>query len=102
MDFFAYRYEDVRYAGPEEAPHSGELRVELRKYKILRWTEKGFWIEVDCRRRFVRITSKKQFAHGTQAAALKSFVARKQRQRAIYHARLADCEQAIYLAEGMR
>lgn len=98
---FAYRYEDIRYAGPEDAPR-GLLKVELREYKIKSRTAKGFWIQRGLEVwRFVLITPKKQFAHETKRAALISFLARKTRQRSIYHARLTDADLAIQIGQGL-
>jgi hypothetical protein len=104
MDDIAYRYEDVRYAGPEDSPRSsGELKVELRQYRIIKRTPAGFWIDIGMgERRFVKITPKKQFAHETKAAAIDSFIARKKRQFLIYRARLDDAEEALSTAKEIK
>lgn len=96
----AYRYEDIRYAGTDEGDR-GYMRIELSEFDVLKTTPKGFWINAWTGKRFVRNEGKKRFACLSKSDAMTSFNARKQRQKSIYEARLADCVEAIELAKGL-
>lgn len=97
----AYRYEDVRYVGPEEGD-IGYLEVVLREYDVVKTTPKGYWVELGFgNKRFVLKTARKRFALLNKTDALISFKARKTRQRSIYMARLNDCEEALAIADSM-
>jgi len=96
-----YRYDDVSYAPMcdefGESRGSSRLEVELRSFEVLRRTQKGTWIDVHGRERFVLDGARKKYAHPTVELAQESFVARKRRQLGIYEARAARARQAIEL-----
>ncbi len=103
-----YRYEDARYAAPvdefDRPIGSGELKVHLRQYEVIRHTPKGVWLRGarsgpwDFRDgRFVLKDARKRFACPTIDEAKQSFIARKQRQARIHRARVNQAEEAIRL-----
>ena len=99
-----YRYEDVQYASPLDedgfAIGKGDLRIELRQYRVLRVTPRGVQLEAGYRAgRFVLNDSRKRFACSTKEEALVSFIARKTRQVGIYHARLKQAEKVLLAAK---
>lgn len=87
---FWYRFEDVQYAASlneyDEPCGPGRLAVELRKYKVLRSTPKGVWLDVYTVQRFVLKDANKRFACPTEAEAMDSFIARKKAQLRILNA----------------
>lgn len=97
-----YRYEDVAYAAPfdETGTLPGTVKVELRTFKLIRRTPKGFWVAlaagsfIGCTR-FVLAGARRKFACPTIAEARTSFIARKRRQAGIYKARLDRALWAI-------
>jgi hypothetical protein len=92
----AYRFEDVSFAGPEDDPGGGYLRVQRQEFTIIRWTKCGFWISFPFGSdRFVLNTAKKKFACTTKEEALASFKARKKRQRSILQQRLNEVSEAL-------
>lgn len=101
---FWFRYEDVQYAAPvdefDRACGEGQLRVELRKFEVLRHTPKGVWLRLyDGHTRFVLVDARKKFACPSLALAKESFIARKKCQVRIYAARVSRAKRAIVLAE---
>ena len=89
---FWYRYVDQRWSvtiDPEREIYGTRLEVCLRKYEVLRHTEKGVWIkDWDGSERFVLKEARKRFACPTQKEAIESYIARKDRQIRIYSTRL--------------
>lgn len=103
---FFYRYEDVQYAAPvdefDNPMGRGELRVELRKYRVVKATPTGVWLALYLgHKRFVRLNARKRFACPTVAEAAESFRARKERQRAIHEARAERAERAMELLDRL-
>lgn len=95
-----FRIEDVLVsAGLDEFDHPlGPPRVQLyvRRYPLLKVTPKGAWIDDYGRKRFVLASATKKYACPTLDGAIESFLARKQRQKAILHRQLSNVETAIY------
>lgn len=93
-----FRYEDVRYApmlDESECPRDGgRLEVVLRTYRVRKVTLCGVQLDIG---RFVLSSGRKRFAWPTQAEALVSFRARKQRQLSILRAQAARVEEALRL-----
>lgn len=91
-----YRFEDVVYAAPLDAFDNplgeGTLKVELRTYRIRKTTPCGAWLDIG---RFVKNSGRKRFAWPTEAEALASFMARKQRQLGILKAQVSRVERAM-------
>jgi len=105
------RCEDIRI-GEGYSDECGDYistgsRVELRfrAYPVLRRTPCGVVIDdyqyrnTPLRGRFINFSWNKQFAHATKEAALKSFIARKNRQEQINLARARTAAAARQLAE---
>ena len=117
MTEYAYRYEEVAYSiGLNEYGDlipGYNLKVELREYKIIKFTPQGFWIYLDSwldryfithplfdrDKRFVLRDARKKFACLTKADALESFKARKRRQIQILEGQLEKAKRALKLAE---
>ena len=95
-----YRFVDVMYAaydpwGDNDDYRPGTLEVELRKYRVLSHTRKGVWIAGPRGDRFVLAGARKRFACPTIEDARVSFIARKERQRGIYRARMERAQKAL-------
>lgn len=99
-----YRYVDVAYAPMAdefgERRGSGDLKVELREYPLVRRTPKGVWIDDYGHERFVLLSARRKFACETKEDAMESFIARKRRQLEIYNARAERAKRAIRIARG--
>lgn len=104
---FLYRYIDIRVADFsyfDDDYHGYHVELRLEKYRILKRTPQGAWIDMPWirqERKFVLLTAYKQFACEGTTLALRSFIARKKRQIGIYGRRKADAQQALAHAERM-
>lgn len=101
---YRYRLEDRTYStviDPDAECFSSELKVDLAKFKVIKETPKGAWVECPPfdGKRFVLNGSGKRLCHETIELALESFIARKQRAVLILKARLRDAEEAIKIAQ---
>lgn len=103
-----YRYKEKMSAsfdmdGDFVSSHGPYLHVHV--FYVDKVTPKGVWIqdgkpgELICERRFVLLSSRKQFAAPTKEAALRSFMARKARQSYILERQLSKANMAHRLAE---
>lgn len=95
-----HRIDYVRYAPPldEFDRPCGWSRLELvhRKYRVIRGTPKGVWIELfPGHKRFVLIGSKRQYASPTLAVAKDKFRKRKESQLGILRRKISDIEEAL-------
>ena len=72
------------------------------KYKIIRRTEKGVWINNYGEEKFVLLTARKKFACETQAKALTSFIARKNKQIQILSDQLEHAKNGLTFAESIK
>lgn len=101
---FWYRLVDFLTAPPlnefDQPDGPSTLHVELRRFRVLKRTPKGVWLEGwPSSRRFVLNEATKRFACPTIAEALESFIARKKRQIKIYRRRMEDAQDALRIAE---
>ena len=105
MATYWFRFEEQRYAAPldefDQPLGRGRMVLHLRKLKVLRETPKGVQLiglsyGTD-NPRLVLHDSRKKFACATQEEAWASFVARKNKQIAIYKARIDDAHEALTL-----
>ena len=100
---YLYRCFDCVYAAPvDEFDYPiGRSRVEVvyDRYKIIKRTAKGAWIDNYGERKFVLLTARKKFACETIELAQQSFIARKTRQIEILAAKIDRAEQAIELTK---
>lgn len=72
-----------------------EPRLEMLWYRIIKRTPKGARLYG----KFVLLTAKKQWACETEAQALTSFIARKERQISILNAKLQSAKQDLALTK---
>ena len=109
-----YRYKDVQYAPPYDDDYgsfrgTGELKVELDEFIVVRETPKGAWIAsyfknyggVSSDERFVRHSSVKKYAYPTLDAAKQGFVARKKAQLRILNAGVSRAQKALRIIENL-
>lgn len=101
---YLYRCREVRYAPPlDEYEHPmGEGRVEVvcHRFRILRRTPKGAWIDNYGEPKFVLLQAYKKFACETQEEARSNFIARKHKQARILNSQLRTIEKAMNLAKN--
>lgn len=94
-----YRIEDyVVSAGVNEWGDDlgrGGVEISILRYRVIKHTPKGVWLDVYGGKRFVLDSSVKRFACPTIDEALVSFYARKEKQIAICQWRIEDAKQAI-------
>lgn len=104
-DEFLYRYDGIRYASGIDAcgdplPGKGPREIHLTKYRIIRKTSKGVWIDdYTPKGKFVNLFAKKQFANRSKAEALNAFIARRHTEIRILNSRLEDARTFLRLAE---
>jgi len=98
---YLYRYNSHRVScGDEEYGYYSRIEAYLYRYKILKETPKGCWIErAFDKPRFVLNEGRKKFACRTPELALESFKARKAAQVRILNARIAAALQGVAEAE---
>jgi hypothetical protein len=88
-----YRYEDSRT--------TNGIHVYLREFHVIKYTEKGAWIEQYGQERFVLKDARKRYACPSKEEALESFRARKKRQILILTSQLERAKLALsYSGEG--
>lgn len=99
MDTYFYRFEDVVYAASldefDNPTGPGRLEVVRRRYRVVKTTPCGVWLDIG---RFVKTSGRKRYAWPTEAEALVSFQARKQRQLYILRAQASRVERALAIA----
>lgn len=79
----------------------GGVEVISLRYRAIKHTPKGVWLDVCGDKRFVLKSAKKRFACPTKLDALESFLARKNRQIAICQWRIDDARKALKKASEM-
>lgn len=78
-----YRYEAMRYSVTIDAEMElfgvSRARLELREYKVVAETPKGYWITYGFggKDKWVSKTSRKRYAHPTKAEASEAYKQRK-------------------------
>ncbi len=84
-----YRMEDRSYSVANEwGEHDYSYsEVQLIKFEVIRHTPKGVWIKQIFTTRWVSKDAHKRFACDTIEGALVSFIARKNKQAAIYESK---------------
>jgi len=99
---YLYRFEDKRYSvGIDEFENDlgCYTQVNLYRFKILKRTPKGAWIDLYGDKRFVNLERKKKYACSTVEDAKISFKARKIRQISIYRGKLEIAQKALSLID---
>jgi len=95
MEF--YRYE---WIGLESARDSLPIiKLKLRIFKLLRETEKGYWIDLEYKDRWISKTSTKRYAYPTKKEALNNFIIRTKRRLQFVEATIHGCKQSLRLAD---
>ena len=99
-----------RYESPSFRTYGKEHKLELRKFKVVKETPKGYWIvekysyheyfELDNedKKRWVAKDALRSFAYDTKEKALKSFQFRKRSQIAILENQLENARKALNIA----
>lgn len=107
MPEILYRYEGVNKQPPiDEFGDINPIPLDRRdlwlrcdEYQIIRRTPKAAWIDLkDGRKKLVKFTTSKQWAWESKEAALRSYIARKDRQIAILEAQKIQSERYKQLA----
>lgn len=95
-----YRYQDSLRAGSyiddfESMIGPSQVVVTLYKYRVIKHTPKGVWLEHRGGKKFVLKEARRRFAAPTVVEAKRDFIARKNRQIGIYSARIETAEKAL-------
>ena len=97
-----YRYEDKTYSVADEYGDHHHSSYELREYTftVVRHTPKGVWLKGwGFEETFVCHNWRKKFACPTREEALKSLIARKNREASIHEARAGRARRFQKMAE---
>lgn len=101
MTDYLYRYYDyITGNGVDQFENTipgTNVNIGLHKYKVIKLTPKGCWIEYynNSGKKFVRANCIKQFAHRDKMNAKLSFMARKRKQIKILYDKLRNAEMAL-------
>lgn len=103
-----YRYLEKFYSGWDgfhEEAYSIGPKLEVETFEVLKVTPKGVWIArswssggISCDKRFVLLAANKRHAQPSKEEALKSMIARKERQLRILNTQLSNAQKAMALA----
>ena len=101
-----YRFEDYMTVPTvdefERSVGECEVIICLRRYKIMKQTPKGVWLEYGYEKdKFVLRDARKRFACPTIEEAKISFIARKKRQLGILEVQAKDVRKVLVLAESI-
>lgn len=91
---YLYRVDDVCY--------TTGVRIEKRKFKVVKETPCGYWIdlfEFFDDKKWVSKTGKKRYAYPTEEEAMTSFKARKKRQIQILSDKLSRARRALFMVD---
>ena len=107
MKEYLYRYQEAIYGnGVDEfdEPLPGyNIKIQLKKYEIVRRTPKGAWIKMFFDKdKFVLLEAKKKFACETKEDAIESLIKRKSRQFSIVSNQLRRVEQTLIMAQNLK
>lgn len=90
-----YRYEDCLH-------FEDEVRLRLLVLPVVGETPQGLWVMYKGRRRWMGSNTTRKFACPTKVEALKSFLARKDKQLAILEYQMSRATRARNIAEVER
>lgn len=98
MSEFLYRFDS--YVSVDEYGYvvDRHTTLTLQKFKILKRTKCGVWIDSYNKQKFVNLERNKKFACATPEEALQSFIYRKKRQISILTSQLNEAEIAKNIA----
>ncbi len=88
-------YSGFYYRFDYDSFQDGNGYLKLHSFPIVRRTPKGVWLNVWGQEKFVLKDCRKKYAAGTIEEALKSFIARKERQVLILKKQLDSAERAL-------
>ena len=77
------------------------VKLRLERYKVIKATPCGHWINDYGRKRWVSATSRKRFAHPTVEEALAAYIKRKTSYVGHCKARLKTAEAQLAAADGI-
>jgi len=99
-----YRYEYTEYG-------NGTLSINELEYRLLRETNKGYWIIPDWSysneylerwKKWIPKESRSRFAYPEKEKALLNFIKRTQRRKEILNSQIRSCEKALYRVGEMQ
>lgn len=93
-----FRYNDCNYY--EEYTDADHLQLE--KYKVIRETPKGYWINNGIKEKFVLKGEGKRFAYVNIELALKSYIKRKSRQISINKHSIRRAKHSLTIAKRLQ
>ena len=98
-----YRYETRWTCGIDEwdEPTASHVHSYLSRFPIIKETPKGYWVGDYGRKRWVSNTTRKRFAHRTEAEAAEALRQRKISYVRHQKARLRKAENELALAETL-
>ena len=102
-----YRYEDKSYCSVYQTEwgdyqyYGNIVKIVCKELPVIKHTPKGVWLRYRTKERWVSLTSNKQFACPTKELAMKSFMARKHRQKRLLTSQMDRVEEAIRLGDRM-
>lgn len=98
MVSYLYRFEDCYYSVAGEDGDHTNIQVHLRRYKVIKHTPKGYWIEIPfCEKKWVSDSTRKRFAYPTKEQASNNFIKRKECQIRLLQNRIDRANRALYL-----
>lgn len=103
MEKVLYRYHEIQSAefwssDPKEAAEA--MRLFLDSFPVIKDTPCGCWIDRGYGiKKFVNLKAVRKWAHETPEDAMKSFIARKNRQIRILKNQLLRAEAALHLKD---
>jgi len=99
-----YRFVDMRHANVDEWDNHTHTytAVYLQRFKVIKHTPKGVWLQMFFQKRFVLNGARKKFACPTIEEAKESFRARKRAQIRILSSKIANAKEAMYLIDNRR
>jgi len=85
-----------RYSSTED--FNGKIYLHCESFPVKRRTEKGVWIDIGFREKFILSRAKKKWAYPTKEEALHNFIMRKVREVEIIYWRRCHARRAYFEA----
>jgi hypothetical protein len=102
QDLYYYRIDDQRsrhYDIEADCSVGPTLHsLQLRQYKVLKFTNKGLWIDRYGSKKFILTKARRRFAHATYEEALEAYIKRRRRQASLLYAQLERSLKMLFLA----
>jgi len=105
MEFFRYewvQYASVDYDGDYVVSSFPDPKLVLRRYELIKETEKGYWIGYKSinYKKWIPKESRKRYAYPTKEEAIENFKARTKRRIEILERTVSCCKIALNLANS--